>query len=186
MAFSSRALRLRVIRLPVRSTHSRAPKADAHALLERIHDRSLPSRERRSMLREIELQHHALDKFGYRTLIAQYGRMRKPEEAYRVLQLIPSKVRVISHYNATISAFEKSRDHRRALQVLREAEDSGFEPNLITYSAAISACEKAGRWRIALDLFDTLQQKGLEPDVITYSAAISACEKGGQKDEAIR
>ena len=34
----------------------------------------------------------------------------------------------------------------RALELLHEMQQWGWQPNVIRYSAAISACEKGGQW----------------------------------------
>lgn len=81
------------------------------------------------------------------------------------------------HYNAMISATEKSRSYRDALKLLQEMEDNKIEKNEVTFSSAISSCEKCGEWRSALDLLDAMEREGIQRTSIAYNAAISACEK---------
>ena len=51
--------------------------------------------------------------------------------------------------SAAISACEKAKQLRKALELLEEMRQKGLEPDVITYNAAISACEKNRRrqWR---------------------------------------
>lgn len=84
----------------------------------------------------------------------------------------------VFHYNAMISVCEKTKDHRRAMQLLDEMDSKGIRKNQVTFSSAISACEKAGQWRDALRLFDQMKANGVDRTAIAYNAAISACEKG--------
>jgi pentatricopeptide repeat protein len=88
-------------------------------------------------------------------------------------------------YSAAISACEKAGKHQSALDLLKEMDTKGIQPNVISYSAAISACEKAGKHQSALDLLREMDTKGIQPDVISYSAAISACEKAGKHQSAL-
>jgi pentatricopeptide repeat protein len=99
-----------------------------------------------------------------------------------------------------ISALQKKKKVRDALELFQDMKNRGIEPTVIpytqvnnisghsrqTYNAAISACRKGGEWEEALKLLGDMEQKGIPPDVMTYNAAISACEKGKQWEEALR
>ena len=57
-------------------------------------------------------------------------------------------------YSAVISACEKCKNYKKALDLLQEMKDSGIDPNVITYNATISACEKCSELEIALELLE--------------------------------
>ncbi|KAG5178131.1 hypothetical protein JKP88DRAFT_350398 [Tribonema minus] len=78
-------------------------------------------------------------------------------------------------FNAAMSACERARQWRKALQLLKQAEGLGLKPDVITYNTAISACAKGGQWNMALGLLATMRNQGVRPDRISYNAAISAC-----------
>ena len=83
-------------------------------------------------------------------------------------------------YSAVISACEKCKDYKKALELLQEMKDYGINPDVRTYNATISACEKCKNYKKALELLQEMKDSGTSetcPNVITYSAVISACEK---------
>mmetsp|Transcript_5102 Transcript_5102/g.14675 ORF Transcript_5102/g.14675 Transcript_5102/m.14675 type:complete len:1035 (-) Transcript_5102:490-3594(-) len=93
--------------------------------------------------------------------------------------------RNVFHYNSLISVCEKTRDWRRALDLLTDMERAGVQKNEVTFSSAISACEKSGNWQVAIDLLDKMKAEGVKQTPIAYNAAISACEKGLNPSKAL-
>ena len=56
------------------------------------------------------------------------------------------------NFSAAFSACEKGGQWEQALSLLKEMQDAGVTPDVISPSAAISACEKGGQWEQALSL----------------------------------
>ncbi len=64
----------------------------------------------------------------------------------------------------------------RAMDLLRQMEDDGIEPDGFSYSSAISCCGAGGRWKEALKLIKVMRKGGpkTRPNKIAYTAAIGA------------
>ena len=77
-------------------------------------------------------------------------------------------------YSATISVCEKSRQWKRALELLEEMKSRGIEPDVVSYNAAISACEKGKQWERTLELLEEMKGCNVEPDVVSYRAVLEA------------
>lgn len=121
-------------------------------------------------------------------ILSQLARRRKIGIAVAVWDWM-DRVRIdknVYHYNTMISVCEKTKDHRRAMDLFHEMDRRHIRKNEVTFSSAISACEKAGQWRDALDLLDQMKKEGLGQTAIAYNAAISACEKGLVPQKAVQ
>jgi pentatricopeptide repeat domain-containing protein 1 len=69
---------------------------------------------------------------------------------------------------------------------LKDMEQAGVSPNVITYSSAITACDRAGEWQQALQLQKHMTDvAAVQPNAITYSAVMSALARKGRYSEAI-
>jgi len=90
------------------------------------------------------------------------------------------------HFNAIISACEKSGYWYTALLLLAEVRTRRIRPDTITYSTLISACGKGKRSDLALQLFEEMKKNSIAANVITYNALISTCEKTSKLEEAIK
>jgi pentatricopeptide repeat protein len=77
---------------------------------------------------------------------------------------------------------------RKALELLKQMQTDGIEPDGFSYTSAISCCGSDGMWQDALNLFEAMRRGGprTSPNKIAYTAAISSAGKSGQVDHAIR
>ena len=66
----------------------------------------------------------------------------------------------LKEYTMVISAFGRSRDWKRALEILEEMRSSGVQPDVVAYSAAITACAKSGEADKALALLAEMRAAG--------------------------
>jgi pentatricopeptide repeat domain-containing protein 1 len=83
-------------------------------------------------------------------------------------------------------------DWKKTLEVLREMEDRGVQPDAMSYNAAISACEKSGQYEKALNLWREMEERGVqlpEESTITLTGkqyeTLKALADFGMKEMAI-
>jgi pentatricopeptide repeat protein len=62
----------------------------------------------------------------------------------------------------------------RAMDLLRQMEEDGIEPDGFSFSSAISCCGAGGKWKEALELIKIMRKGGpkTRPNKIAYTAAI--------------
>ena len=73
----------------------------------------------------------------------QLKQARGSMEVQRLIKERPRPLK-LKEYTMVISAFGRSRDWKRALEILEEMRSSGVQPDVVAYSAAITACAKSG------------------------------------------
>ena len=117
-------------------------------------------------------------------LFTQLKQSRRPEDVERLLGGIGA-LRTPKEWRMAISAWGRSMQWERALELLARMEACEGAPDVFSYSAAISACGKGRQWERAVGLLSQMEARGGMPNVISYSAAISACEKSQQWERAI-
>eukprot|EP00953_Heterococcus_sp_UTEX-ZZ885_P020258 11337-Heterococcus_DN1.PRE.1 len=62
----------------------------------------------------------------------------------------------VQAYGACIQAYAIARKHLQAIQVLREMQQRGVQPNAVCYGAAINACTRNGEYVCALEPYSSL------------------------------
>ena len=85
----------------------------------------------------------------------------------------------VYHYNALITACQRTQQWSTALHLLSEMRAQGLPADTITYSSVISACGRGRRWDMALEVLALMQQQGVDVNIITVNAVVSSCEKAG-------
>ena len=72
----------------------------------------------------------------------------------------------VKEYSMGITAYGRSCDWRKALELFEGMLSSGVQPDAITFTAAISACAKGGAWELALSLLEDMRVLGVQPTVV--------------------
>jgi len=121
-------------------------------------------------------------------IISDFGRQKDIDKAMAVFMWLERSQYEpnLFHFNAIISACEKSGFWYTALLMLAEIRARNIRPDTITYSTLISACGKGKRSDLALQLFEEMKSNRIPANVITYNALISTCEKTSKLEEAIK
>eukprot|EP00531_Pseudo-nitzschia_arenysensis_P000903 CAMPEP_0116141824 /NCGR_PEP_ID=MMETSP0329-20121206/14581_1 /TAXON_ID=697910 /ORGANISM="Pseudo-nitzschia arenysensis, Strain B593" /LENGTH=946 /DNA_ID=CAMNT_0003637019 /DNA_START=267 /DNA_END=3104 /DNA_ORIENTATION=+ len=75
----------------------------------------------------------------------------------------------------------------RAVELLKQMDEDGIQPDGFCYSSAINCCGAEGRWQEACELIETMKHGGPKsrPNKVAYTAAISACGRAGQGSKAL-
>ena len=63
----------------------------------------------------------------------------------------------------------------RAVELLKQMDEDGIQPDGFCYSSAINCCGAEGRWQEACELIETMKHGGPKsrPNKVAYTAAIS-------------
>jgi len=104
----------------------------------------------------------------------------------RIQEYLGEEAECTACFNAAITACGRAHDWEAALSLLREMQQQGPAPNVVSFNSAINAMGISRRWQTALALLQEAMDHGLEPDVVTYSSVISACSKSGEWQQALR
>ena len=124
-----------------------------------------------------------LDPRDYTVALSICSKLRIWQDACLILLAMPEAN--VYHFNATISACEKSGQWLPALALLKDMTKAKVQATVVSFSAAISSCEKGGQWQMGLALFQDMPKVKVQANIISFGAAISACEKGGQWQQAL-
>ncbi|CAJ1389059.1 unnamed protein product [Effrenium voratum] len=112
---------------------------------------------------------------------------RSPPELARELLAQAAEGRVacnVLHYNASISACERSSHWQDALDFFDEMGRQKMQQDCYSFNSIIHALSST-QWQAALRLLDDMPLKRLEPDYITYSSCIRACDQGSAWTSAL-
>ena len=105
------------------------------------------------LIKRMESEGVALDKFTYSSAINACGAAGRWEEAVDLIQ------------------------------AMKEDGNRGNRPNKVTYTSAIVACGNSGQWDAAFDLFNEMKQDGIQPDLVAYNALVAAGMNGNRPVE---
>eukprot|EP00250_Pteridium_aquilinum_P020361 c24790_g5_i2 orf=226-3333(+) len=122
------------------------------------------------------------DMYVASSLIDFYAKCRSIQKAYDVFSTLPCKNVVI--WSAMIDAYIQEGCLERALELFKEMQKEGVEPNVFTFSSLISACGNAGHLWQGMHLHDQFTQSGLELDSRLASTLIDMYAKCGNLTEA--
>ncbi|CAM9281736.1 unnamed protein product, partial [Discosporangium mesarthrocarpum] len=123
------------------------------------------------------------------------GREQKWSEALQVLGGLvkaseedSSKAPDLITFNAAISAVSKSGRWKEAQKLLKEMEESGIQPDVVSYTSVISARSRSrsdGGTGFAEAILSEMESRGVLPNSITYNAALSGCWRRGDWQGAL-
>jgi pentatricopeptide repeat protein len=149
-----------------------------------------------NMVREKHPRSFSHDGRALTTILAHCARHRDAATADVLWKWMDDQgvMKNIYHFNAYLSVQDKTRNLRKAMQVLKimkqaaSSRQGAFRLELteVTFSVIIATCEKCADWRQALELLDEMEERGVQKTPIAYNAAISACEKGMVPHQAHR
>nr|XP_019707243.1 pentatricopeptide repeat-containing protein At4g20770 [Elaeis guineensis] len=97
-------------------------------------------------------------------LYAKHGDMNEAEEVFNSLP----GVNVVS-FNILIAGYGQRGDSKKAINMLKLMQQSGFEPDEVTYISLLAACVKSGNIAAAREMFDKIAS----PNVTSWNAILS-------------
>jgi len=94
----------------------------------------------------------------------------------RIVDTAVPNLKHIKEFSVVLKALALDGQWRRALRLLREMQEMGVQPNLITYNQVLSAMSKDKQVEKALGMLEEMRQNAIEPDVLSYSNCVGACK----------
>ncbi|KAL6203678.1 hypothetical protein ACLB2K_027378 [Fragaria x ananassa] len=88
--------------------------------------------------------------------------------------------------NTLIKGFCKIGNNSFAIQLLRNMEERGFNPDTVSYSTIIDSLAKGTLIDEALKLLAEMIRRGIAPDVVTYTSLIQGLCNIGRCKQATR
>ncbi|MED6136252.1 hypothetical protein PIB30_054378 [Stylosanthes scabra] len=118
------------------------------------------------------------------SLISFYSKCGNVMDAYRIF-LDVAEPNVIC-YNSIINGFAQNGFGEEALNIYKNMQNEGLEPNGVTFLAALSACTHTGLIEQGWNLFDAMKSRyGIEPEVDHYACMVDLLGRAGLLDEVI-
>lgn len=118
-----------------------------------------------------------------------FYRNRKSEIVTSAIFKHIRSTQVVKRHFATLPAkniqFFERHGWKTCLQLLENAEDEGYEPNLKLYNEIIRKCANERRSEPALYVYNRLLRQNLKPDASTMSFVIQGCARAGDMDSAL-
>lgn len=87
-------------------------------------------------------------------------------------------------YNSLLDVYIRTRQIKKAEQVVVQMSNKGVQPDIITYGILINGYSKTGQVKKAQNVFDQMIAEGLQPELKQYSALIDGYSRIGEAKEA--
>ncbi|CAG7872823.1 unnamed protein product [Brassica rapa] len=113
-------------------------------------------------------------------LINMYVKFNLLTDAHNVFDEMP--LRNVVSWTTMISAYSKSKQQQKALELLVSMLREGVRPNVYTYSSVLRSCKEMSDVRM---LHCGIIKEGLESDVFVRSALIDVFAKLGEPEDAL-
>ncbi|KAH0849653.1 hypothetical protein HID58_096214 [Brassica napus] len=123
----------------------------------------------------------------YNTLISAYSSKGFMEEAFELMDAMPSKgfSPGVYTYNTVINGLCKHRRYERAKEVFAEMLESGLSPDSTTYrSLLMEACKKGDAVEVE-EIFSDMRCRDVVPDLVCFSSVMSLFARSGDLDKAL-
>lgn len=115
-------------------------------------------------------------------LVNMYGKSGRLEDARRMFDKLPKR-NVIS-WNGMITAYAHHGKGREAMEIFKEMQAQGENPNSVTFVSILTACASQGDLMEAKKLHAYIASKGCELDGVMGNALINMYSKCGSVDDA--
>ncbi|CAN6910491.1 unnamed protein product [Brassica oleracea var. botrytis] len=113
-------------------------------------------------------------------LINMYAKFNLLTDAHNVFDEMP--LRNVVSWTTMISAYSRSKQQQKALELLVSMLREGVRPNVYTYSSVLRSCKEMSDVRM---LHCGIIKEGLESDVFVRSALIDVFAKLGEPEDAL-
>ncbi|KAJ0986196.1 hypothetical protein J5N97_004552 [Dioscorea zingiberensis] len=117
------------------------------------------------------------------SLIDMYSKCCRLNDAWEVF--VSMKNRNVFTWNSLISGFAHDGFLSEALELLKQMEREGVQPDLTTWNGLIAGYTKKGMSRQALVLIRQLKVIGIKPNVVSWTSVISGCCHNAHYEESL-
>ncbi|XP_062214616.1 pentatricopeptide repeat-containing protein At3g22670, mitochondrial-like [Phragmites australis] len=90
-----------------------------------------------------------------------------------------------SSFNTLVHGWCKARMLKEARETMKEMEEHGFSPSVITYTSLIEAYCMEKDFQTVYGVLDEMRTKRCPPNIITYTIVMHALGKAGRTQEAL-
>ncbi|RCV40938.1 hypothetical protein SETIT_9G095200v2 [Setaria italica] len=90
-----------------------------------------------------------------------------------------------SIFNTLVHGWCKARMLNEARKTMKEMEEHGFSPSVVTYTSLIEAYCMEKDFQTVDNILDEMRRKGCPPNIITYTIVMHALGKAGRTQEAL-
>jgi pentatricopeptide repeat protein len=116
-------------------------------------------------------------------LVDTYSKCNAMEKAHEVFKLLP--MRDVVSWNALITGYVQNGLGREALECVRQMQEVGVRPDMITYVSILKACGIVGSLEIGQDIDAEVRKQGLlHKDVTVGNALVDMYSKCGSLEKA--
>ena len=119
----------------------------------------------------------------YNTAISALGKARQTDKARELFNEMSCRDAVT--YETMIAAYGMIGNPVQAEEILKQMDESGFQPQDFAFCGLVAAYSFQGNWRAALGVQARAARAGVPPSVHMYNALIAACDRAQQFERAL-
>ncbi|CAM6092735.1 unnamed protein product [Calypogeia fissa] len=124
------------------------------------------------------------DAFVVSSLIDMYAKCGSLEDACAVFKEIPMRDVVV--WNSLIHGVLRCEEDLKALELFRQMQQEGLEPNSVSFVAVLKACASLGALDVGMNIHEQIIYLGMESDVVLGNGLIDMYAKCGRVNDAWR
>jgi pentatricopeptide repeat protein len=118
------------------------------------------------------------------SLIDMYAKCGSMEDAWRVFNRMP--IRDVVSWNAMILGHKKCGQGQKALELFRQMQREGVQPDSVTFVGVLNACASVVELEEGRHIHEQIIQRGCESDVFVGNSLVDMYAKCGSIEDAWR
>jgi pentatricopeptide repeat protein len=115
-------------------------------------------------------------------LLNTYANCRNLADAHRVLEGMPE--RDVVSWTAMIAVYAQDGHGKEALNVFKQMQRAGIEPDHFTFASVLPACANLGVFRLGREVHEDIIRRGFTSNVFVDSALVDMYDKCGSLEDA--
>ncbi|CAL9773973.1 unnamed protein product [Musa acuminata subsp. burmannicoides] len=137
----------------------------------------------RNLHRYIGARQIDMDVFVGNALVDMYSKCGDVDSAYQLFNEMP--VRNVVSWNSIISGLVNNKEFKQALELFRQMQRQGIEPDAFTLVGVLNSCASLGALELGQWVHAYINRNGIEADGITGNALVDMYSKCGRIDRAM-
>ncbi|CAL9149658.1 pentatricopeptide repeat-containing protein At1g08070, chloroplastic-like [Musa acuminata AAA Group] len=137
----------------------------------------------RNLHRYIGAREIDMDVFVGNALVDMYSKCGDVDSAYQLFNEMP--VRNVVSWNSIISGLVNNKEFKQALELFRQMQRQGIEPDAFTLVGVLNSCASLGALDLGQWVHAYINRNGIEADGITGNALVDMYSKCGRIDRAM-